>query len=144
MKSLSNLSDNRRNLKVTLILLALSGILLIAAFIIGIADNPPGIILLYAGTFALILAFVCRWREVKKFILLTLISIIGLPVFAVLHNLLEALGEKSADIIILYYLSTGLSVLSFLIALIICPAGLITGIIGIVVLTLKTRRTNEK
>ena len=144
MKSLSNSSGDRGRLKITLILLALSGILLIAAFVIGVAENPPGIILLYAGIFALILAFVYRWREVKKFKLLTLFSFIGIPIFVVLHNLSEVLGEKSADIILLYYLLMGWSVLSFLVAVIVCPAGLITGIIGIVVLTVKTRRTNEK
>lgn len=141
MKSLMKLLGDKSNLKLTLIFLSLSIILIIAAFIVGIADNPPGAVLLYAGTFALILTIAHRWREVKKFTILTVASIIGIPIFVVLHNLLEVLGEKSADITLFYYLLTGLSVISFMVALIVCPAGLIIGIIGIVVLTFRKRTT---
>ena len=144
MKSLSKLLGDKSNRKTTLIFLSLSIILIIAAFIVGVADNPPGIVLLYAGTFALILTIAHRWRKVKEFTILTVASIIGIPIFIVLHNLWEVLGEKSADIVVLYYLLTGLSVISFLTALIVCPAGLVIGIIGIIVLTIKTRGTSEK
>ena len=144
MKSLSKLLGDKSNLKMTLIFLSLSIILIIAAFIVGIADNPPGAVLLYAGTFALILTIAHRWREVKKFTILALASLIGIPIFVVLHNLWEVLGEKSADTTLLYNLLTGLGVISFLAALIVCPAGLIIGISGIIVLAIKTRRTGKK
>lgn len=141
MKGFPKFIGDKSNLKMTLIFLSLSIILVIAAFIVGVEDNPPGAVLLYAGTFALILTIAHRWRKVKEFTILTVASIIGIPIFIVLHNLLEVLGEKSVDIILLYYLLTGLSVISFLMALIVCPAGLIIGISGIIVLTIKTRRT---
>lgn len=144
MKGLPKFIGDKSNLKMTLIFLSLSIILIIAALIVGVADNPPGIVLLYAGTFALILTITHHWREVKQFTILTLASIIGIPIFIVLHNLCEVLGKKSADIVVLYYLLTGLSVISFLLALIVCPAGLIIGIIGIIVLSIKSRGTSEK
>ena len=132
MIRLSELYSNRTKREITFILLAISIISLIAAFIIGIADNPPGILLLYLGIIVLILAFVHHWREKKKFKILLIISILGIPIFAVLHNLFHGLGKMLADSTILQNLLGILNGTSFILALIICPVGLLIGILGLV------------
>ena len=42
-------------------------ILIIAASIVTIADNPPGIALLYAGIMSLFLAFIHPWKDPRNY-----------------------------------------------------------------------------
>lgn len=130
----------KNNRKLTFIFFIIGCLLLIMAFIIGIEDNLPGILLLYFGTISLILTFVHKWREFKKFKILTLISIIGIPVFVVLYNLLYGLSKMSAEIILLSSFLNLLSGLSFLLAIIVCPAGLLIGLVGAVIIKNKNNK----
>ena len=128
------------NRKATFIFLAIGCIALILAFVVGIADNPPGIVLFYIAVIALILAFVHRWRKVKNFLWLTVASIIGIVIFAILHNLFYALGKLANDIPLLRQLLNFLDALSFLIAIMVCPMGLLIGIVGSIVLYFKNKK----
>jgi len=124
----------RRNRKVSFGFVVLCCVLLIAAFIVGISDNPPGLALCYLATVSLILAFVHAWRKVKYFLILLGASVIGFAVFAVLHNVFYALAEISSDIVVLSQVLKFLDVASFLVAIFVCPAGLLIGAIGSVVM----------
>jgi len=62
------------------------------ALVIGVADNLPGIILLYIGLTCLAGAWVWHWPSPRDFWILLLISLAAFPVGVVLHNLLYALG----------------------------------------------------
>ena len=132
------------NRKLTFIFLAIGCILLIIAFVVGIADNPPGIVLFYIAVIALILAFVHRWRKVKNFLFLAVASIIGIVIFAILHNLFYALGKLANDIPLLRQLLNFLDALSFLIAIMLCPMGLLIGIVGSIVLYFKNKKRPNK
>ena len=118
MKDL-NMQVTKSNRKLTFTFLALSIILLLIAFIIGISDNPPGILLCFAGIIALILVFIHRWRKAKSFLILLIASIIGFLLFAVLHNVMYGLEKMVVDIIILSQLLKFLDVLFFLIAVLV-------------------------
>jgi hypothetical protein len=59
----------------TFILLFVCGLLAIAAAVLGIDDNPPGILLAFLAALALILAFVHPWRTEREFLFLLLASI---------------------------------------------------------------------
>jgi len=120
----------RRNRKVTFGFVVLCCVSLIAAFIVGISDNPPGLALCYLATVSLILAFVHTWRKVKYFLILPGGSVIGFAVFAVLHNVFYALAEISSDIVVLSQMLKFLDAASFLVAIFVCPAGLLIGAIG--------------
>jgi len=120
----------RRNRKVTFGFVVLCCVSLIAAFIVGISDNPPGLALCYLATVSLILAFVHTWRKVKYFLILLGGSVIGFAVFAVLHNVFYALAEISSDIVVLSQMLKFLDAASFLVAIFVCPAGLLIGAIG--------------
>ena len=138
MKDL-NMQVTKSNRKLTFIFLAISIISLLIAFIIGISDNPPGILLCFAGIIALILVFVHRWRKVKNFLFLLVFSIIGFLIFAVLHNVMYGLEKKVVDIIVLSQLLKFLDVLFFLIAVLVCPSGILVAAIGSIVFYLKSK-----
>ena len=124
----------RKSRKVTVGLVVLCCVLLLAAFIVGISDNPPGLALCYLATVSLILAFVHTWRKVRFFLILLGSSLIGFAVFAVLHNVFYALAEISSDIVVLSRMLKFLDAASFLVAIFVCPAGLLIGIIGVMVM----------
>ena len=65
-------------------------------------------------------------RRLKKFLLSTGASAVGLPVFAVLHNLVSALFNTEEAVL-------------FTIATIICPIGFLVGAVGSIVLAIKTK-----
>jgi vacuolar-type H+-ATPase subunit I/STV1 len=115
--------------KSTYIYLIFSLILIAAALIIGIDDNPPGIILCYLGIMLFILAFTHNWQKAKAYLLLAAASLAGLVISAILHNIFESFGEGTFLGII--------GVIFFLIAVLICPAGLLVGIAGSIVRSFK-------
>lgn len=120
-----------KNNELTITFIVMFVILLAAAFLVGISDNPPGLILCYLATASLILAFVHRWRKLKSFLILLGASIIGFLVFVILHNVFYAFAEIAVDITILNYLLEFLHAVFFLIAVLVCPTGLLIGTIGI-------------
>ncbi len=140
----TKLFGEKRSLKRSLIFLALCAILWVSAFMIGIADNLPGLLLLYLGAFGLILAFVHGWRKSKKYMILTISSFVGFFVFAILHNVFEGLGKDLMDIVFVYYIFAGLGVFSFFLALLACPVGFLTGIFGFAILKSKEYRERKK
>jgi hypothetical protein len=62
----------------------------------------------------------------KKFLLLTGASAVGLPVFALLHNAVSALFNTEEAVF-------------FTIATIVCPIGFLVGAVGTIVLAIKTK-----
>ena len=73
--------------------------------------------------------------------LLVIVSLIlGLFIFGILHNLLHGLQEIAGDIIVLSQLLIFISVSSFLIALIVCPPGILIGAVGSIVYYFKGRK----
>jgi CBS domain containing-hemolysin-like protein len=134
----------KRNLKISLIFLAICVILTVIALIMGINDNIPGFIVLVLGAFSLALAIVHGWRKSRKFVILTISSFIGLFVFAVLHEVFEELAGKSADMVFVYYIFAAIAVFSFFLALMVCPVGFLTGIFGFAILRIKKYRERKK
>jgi putative Ca2+/H+ antiporter (TMEM165/GDT1 family) len=64
--------------------------------------------------------------KLKKFLLLTGASAVGLPVFAVLHNVVSALFNTEEAVF-------------FTIATLVCPLGFLVGAIGTIVLASKNK-----
>jgi len=124
----------------TLALLAVGCAFLVAGFIVGINDNPPGIVLVYLAVSAWIVALVHGWRRVKRFLILLVASLVGFFLFAVLHNLFYALAELASDVVVLVQVLQFLHVVFFLIALLVCPPGVLIGAVGSVVLALSRFR----
>ena len=119
-----------RNWRVTFVWLAVCCASLTAAFIVGISGNPSGLLLCYLATCALILAFTHTWRKARYFLILLGASLVGFPVFVVLHNVFYGLAELANDIILLSRLLEFLHAGFFIIATLVCPAGFLIGAVG--------------
>ena len=64
----------------------------------------------------------------KKFLLLTGASVVGLPVFAVLHNVVSGLFNTEEPVF-------------FTLATVVCPIGFLVGVVGTIVLAIKNKPT---
>ena len=144
MKRSLGLTGMKRSRKVTLVLVTICCVSLIVAFLIGISDNLPGLVLCYVAVTALILAFVHTWRRVKRFLILLGASLIGFPLVVILHNLFYALGQVAADVIVLGTLLEFLHAVFFLVAILVCPPGVLIGAVGSVVTYCKGRQVSDE
>jgi len=118
----------------TYIYLLLSAISMVAAMIVSIPDNPPGIILAYISSVLFILAFTHNWKKPKPYILLLISSVFSFVLFAVLHNVFEVIGKGTFwEVIGAFF---------FLLAIFLCPAGIIIGIVGSIITAIKNEREN--
>ena len=120
----------------TLALIAVGCAFLAAGLVIGIGDNPPGLVLAYLAVSAWIVAVAHRWCRVKSFLILLVASLVGFLLFAVLHNVFYGLAELASDVVGLVEVLRFLAVGFFLIALFVCPSGVLIGAVGSVVLAL--------
>jgi nitroreductase len=118
-----------------------------AAFAVGVADNVPGIVLVYVGLSCLAGAWVWNWPSARDFWTLLLISLVAFPVGVILHNLLFALGTLVSGNQILTGLLGFLNTIFFLLAvmaagptaLVSLVGGIYTSWRGMSRLTLKNR-----
>jgi len=123
----------------TIVLLVIAGVLAGGAALAGISDNPPGILMLYAGAFALVLGFVHPWRTSRQFRYLLYASVLGFAVFAVVHNVFEVVAGRMGGPGFVVAVLQGIQVAAFLIAVVICPPALFIGAVGAVVMAIRTR-----
>jgi hypothetical protein len=124
-----------------LILLAVCGLLAIAAAAVGVDDNPPGVLLAFLAATAFVLAFVHPWRTAKKFVLLLLASVLGFVLYIALNIVLDTAAQDPATAGALRDLlqSPVIEALSVIIA-ILCPAAFIVGAVGSVAMFIGNRR----
>jgi hypothetical protein len=111
----------------TLLFLGATVILAIAASLVGISDNPPGIALLYGAGLTIALAIAHRWESPQKFGLLFLGSLVGFFIMVVIHNFAEVGADRIANLPALAFLLSAISVIGFIAALVVCP---MTGLVG--------------
>ena len=70
----------------------------------------------------------------KQFRLFLYASVLGLVMFAILHNVFEAVASKAASAGALQILLQGFGVTTFFLAVLICPPAIIVGAVGSVVM----------
>lgn len=119
----------------TYIYLLLSVLSFLSAFLVSIPDNPPGIMLNFTGSILFILAFTHHWQRSRTFAFLLIGSVLGLVLFAILHNILSAIGKGT------FFESLG--IFSFVLAVFICPSGIIIGLIGCIKYSLREEKTRN-
>lgn len=112
---------------------------LIAALIVGVSDNPPGVVLAYLASAFLVSAFTTRWTRPRPFLMLVGWAILGFGVTAVLHNVFDALAQLGGGLPVIPALAGAVSVIAFFLAVLIAPAALIVGLAGAVVTGLRGR-----
>lgn len=134
-----------KSIRTTFWILVLFVFIIIATKFIGtrfVGPFPLGYILLTAAVIYLVLGTVLLVLTVKKrvdgitrkFLLLTGASAVGLPVLAVLHNLVTALC------IGVFGFSEGFDEPAFfLLAAIVCPLGFLVGAVGTIILSIRNQ-----
>lgn len=137
LKAFSTLHNRYR----TFILFAICGLLAFAATNVGISDNPPGLLLAFLSASALIIAFVHPWRASKHFLRLIYASGLGFIVFAVLYNVFVGLASEVGVSGLWHDLLNGAGVVFFLVAILLCPPGLLVGAIGAIVMSRRERHS---
>ena len=114
----------------TLGFLGATALLTLAASLVGISDNPPGILLLYGAGICLVLAMAHRWRSPTKFGYLLGGSVVGFFIMVVIHNFAEVGAEQIAHLPAIALFLSAISVVGFITAVILCPAAVAVGLIG--------------
>lgn len=134
----------RRNLLISVSLLVVGGSLILVASLIGISDNLPGILLCFLGVLSLIFSFIHHWRNVKSYKVLFFVSMIGLFVFAVLHNFLDFAGQhyENSHQLLSQFLNF-LSVIFFLVAVFVCPFTMLIGLAGFIIIKYRERKSKN-
>ena len=136
-KVLLSVNESSRQ-KSNLVILAVAVSLVIVGFILSSICNLLAVTLIYSGVVIGVITYIHCWRDPLSFLILIGLSIVGFPVFVVLHNAFYAFGEISKNIFLLKNIFEILHALFFIIAVVICPTGLFIGIIGLL-LTLLMR-----
>ncbi len=121
--------------KITIIQWALIGLGLglgIVAVILGVSDNPPGIILLYFSLTCVAGAWVWDLPAPKDYWIILLLSLTAFPAGVILHNLFYGLAGLVSEIPILVALMEFFHVFFFLVAVVaVGPTALVALIGGI-------------
>jgi hypothetical protein len=125
----------------TFILLAVCGLLAIAAATVGVDDNPPGVLLAFLAATVFVIAFVHPWRTAKKFMFLLLASVLGFVLYIILNIILDTAVQDPATAGALQDLlqSPVAAAFSIIIAM-LCPAAFIVGAVGAVAMFMRNRR----
>ena len=139
MTGTPSIGSLRSTQRLRLIFLAVAVVLLGAALAVGISDNPPGIALAFLSSIAVVLALTIGLHTARQYVILLLGSLLLFVVTAVLHNVFEAAGS-AAGTAWLKNAGEAVGVLFFMLAIFLCPAGVVVGAIGTFAALLRPRK----
>ena len=137
-----SLYDSSRQ-KSNIIRLLFAFLLIFSGMALSSTHNSIALILIFSGMAICITTYIYRWKSPLRFIILTVFSVIGFPVFVFMHNAFYALGVLSKNIFILKSIFDLIHVVFFILAVVFCPTGLVIGIIGFVAAFLVRLKKNS-
>ncbi len=134
-----------RNRIKTFIFLVTCGLLAIASVVVGINDNPPGVLLAYLAATAFVLAFSHPWRTARKFMFLLLASVLGFILFIILSMISDSIVQNpaSSDTLKKLIESPVNEALSIIFTM-LCSAAFLVGVVGAVIMFIRNRRQSER
>jgi len=129
-----------RNRIKTLILLVICCLSAIASTVVGIDENPPGILLALFAAVTFVLAFSHPWRTARKFMFLLLAAVLGFVLFIVVSIVSDFIVQNPASSDALQNLieSPVNEALSIIFAM-LCSATFLVGVVGAVVMFIRSR-----
>lgn len=127
------------NRRLTSAVLVVAAGFALAAGIVGISGNPPGLLLALLAWIAAVTAFVHPWRVPRYYRYLAYSSVVAFVLFAWVHSFFDVLGAQSSGILGRYVLQP-VGVVLFLLAIFACPAGIVVGVVGALVVFILNRR----
>jgi hypothetical protein len=128
----------------TIVFLVICVLSAIGSVIVGIDENPPGILLAFLAAIAFILAFAHPWRTVRKFVFLLLASILGIVLFIVLDIILNSTIQNPTTSGAIQNLieSPAYEALNLVFAILI-PSAFIVGVVGSIAMFIRNRRQTK-
>ena len=95
--------------------------------------NPAGLrgLLAFLATCALVLAFTHPWKTPRKYVRLIIASAAGLAACIVLTNVFEGLAASLGDSGLLHGALDAAALVCFAGVLLVCPAGVLVGALGV-------------
>ena len=137
--------STRSNRLKTLILLVICCLSAIASTVMGIDENPPGILLALLAAVTFVLAFSHPWRTARKFMFLLLASVLGFILFIILSMISDSIVQNPASSDTLQKLieSPVNEALSIIFAM-LCSAAFLVGVVGAIVMFICNRRQSER
>jgi hypothetical protein len=123
----------RRDRRRSFFFLAVCALLLGSAVVVTRTGfNPAGLrgLLAFLATCALVLAFTHAWKTPRKYVRLIYASAAGLAVCIVLSNVFEGLAASAGDSGLLHGTLGAAALVCFAGALLVCPAGVLVGVLG--------------
>jgi len=135
--------STRSNRIKTLILLVICCLSAIASTVVGIDENPPGILLALFAAVTFVLAFSHPWRTARKFMFLLLAAVLGFVLFIIVSIVSDSIVQNPASSDALQNLieSPVNEALSIIFAM-LCSAAFLVGVVGAVVMFI--RRGSQK
>ena len=124
----------------TLILLVICCLSAIASTVVGIDENPPGILLALLAAVTFVLAFSHPWRTARKFMFLLLAAVLGFVLFIIVSIVSDSIVQNPASSEALQNLiqspvNEALSIISAM----LCSAAFLVGVVGAVVMFIRSR-----
>ena len=132
--------STRSNRIKTLILLVICCLSVIASTVMGIDENPPGILLALLAAVTFVLAFSHPWRTARKFMFLLLAALLGFVLFIIVSIVSDSIVQNPASSDALQNLiqspvNEALSIISAM----LCSAAFLVGVVGAVVMFIRSR-----
>jgi len=132
--------STRSNRIKTLILLVICCLSAIASTVMGIDENPPGILLALLAAVTFVLAFSHPWRTARKFMFLLLAALLGFVLFIIVSIVSDSIVQNPASSDALQNLiqspvNEALSIISAM----LCSAAFLVGVVGAVVMFIRSR-----
>jgi hypothetical protein len=132
--------STRSNRIKTLILLVICCLSAIASTVVGIDENPPGILLALLAAVTFVLAFSHPWQTAGKFMFLLLAAVLGFVLFIIVSIVSDSIVQNPASSDALQNLieSPVNEALSIIFAM-LCMATFLVGVVGAVVMFIRSR-----
>jgi len=132
--------STRSNRIKTLILLVICCLSVIASTVMGIDENPPGILLALLAAVTFVLAFSHPWRTARKFMFLLLAALLGFVLFIIVSIVSDSIVQNPASSDALQNLiqspvNEALSIISAM----LCSAAFLVGVVGAGVMFIRSR-----
>ena len=127
----------------TYLLLALSAALGVVSGVIGISDNPPGLLCAFVSAVVFFLAFAHPWKTSKQFQRLFRLAGLSFIVSVTLHIVLDLLAARAGHGLIQGFFN-GAAAVFFVVAVLLCPPGLLVGAAGAVIMSWRARHPHSR
>lgn len=124
----------------TIAFLTICGLSAIASVVVGIDDNPPGVLLAFLAAIAFVLAFAHPWRTARKFVFLLLASILGIILFIVVNIITDSMAQapETSGAVQNLLDNPVYEALNLIFAMII-PAAFIVSVVGSIIMFIRNR-----